>query len=142
MLISTKGRYAMRLAIRIASAQGDRPYALREIAAKEDISFKYLEQLARLLVKAGILRSVRGKGGGYVLARPADEIRAGDVLRAAEGGTTTVNCAGLEAGLYCPREESCKTMGFWAGLNRVVEEYVDGVSLADLVPEEYILETC
>lgn len=135
MLVSTKGRYAMRLVTRIARAEGDNPCALREIADKEDISLKYLEQLARLLVKAGILRSVRGKGGGYVLARPAATISAGDVLRASEGTTTTVNCAALEEGFQCPRESVCNTVGFWAGLNRVVEDYVDGVTVADLAAE-------
>ena len=117
MLISSKGRYALRLMIYIA-AFGDEEgkIALREVAEREGISLKYLEQLVRPLMAAGLLRSVRGKGGGYMLARPADEVRAGDILRAAEGDTAPVACDGLEA---------------------AIDEYVDGVTLAELarVPE-------
>ena len=116
MLISSKGRYALRLMIYIA-AFGDEEgkIALREVSEREKISLKYLEQLVRPLMHAELLRSVRGKGGGYVLARPADEITAGDILRAAEGTTATVACDGLD-------------------------DYVDGVTLADLarVPEIHL----
>ena len=84
MLISSKGRYALRLMIYIAAfGDAEGKIALREVADREDISLKYLEQLVRPLMHAGLLTSVRGKGGGYALARPADEIRAGDILRAA-----------------------------------------------------------
>lgn len=136
MLISSKGRYALRLMIYIA-AFGDveGKIALREVAAREDISLKYLEQLVRPLMQAGLLRGVRGKGGGYMLAKPADEIRAGDILRAAEGTTTPVACEGLDGA--CQRAGLCSTVKFWTGLDAVIEEYVDGVTLADLarVPE-------
>lgn len=97
MLISSKGRYALRLMIYIAAfGDAEGKIALREVADREDISLKYLEQLVRPLMHAGLLTSVRGKGGGYALARPADEIRAGDILRAAEGTTAPVACEGLE----------------------------------------------
>ncbi len=132
MLVTTKGRYAMRLMVYIASFS-DRKVALREVAENEDISLKYLEQLARDLVGAGLLKSVRGHGGGYLLARPADEILAGDVLRAAEGTTVPVACAALEDdGVGCPREETCSTIAFWAGLDNAIESYVDTVKLSDL----------
>ena len=85
MLVTTKGRYAMRLMIRIAQQGPDGKVPLRKVAEEEDISLKYLEQVVRPLMAAGLVRSVRGKGGGYALAREASEIRAGDVLRAAEG---------------------------------------------------------
>ena len=106
MLISSKGRYALRLMIYIA-AFGDEEgkIALREVAEREGISLKYLEQLVRPLMAAGLLRSVRGKGGGYMLARPADEVRAGDILRAAEGDTAPVACDGLEGA--CGRSDLC-----------------------------------
>ena len=106
MLISSKGRYALRLMIYIA-AFGDEEgkIALREVSEREKISLKYLEQLVRPLMHAELLRSVRGKGGGYVLARPADEITAGDILRAAEGTTATVACDGLEGA--CTRADLC-----------------------------------
>lgn len=136
MLISSKGRYALRLMIYLAAfGDAEGKIALREVADREDISLKYLEQLVRPLMHAGLLVSVRGKGGGYVLARPADEIRAGDILRAAEGTTAPVACEGLDGG--CHRADLCSTVKFWTGLDEVIERYVDGVTLADLarVPE-------
>lgn len=132
MLVTTKGRYAMRLMIYV-SCFPDRKVALREVAENEGISLKYLEQLARDMVTAGLLKSVRGHGGGYFLARPADEISAGDILRAVEGTTIPVACAALEKdGPKCPREDECSTIEFWAGLDNVIEQYVDNVSLASL----------
>ena len=92
MLITTKGRYAMRLMIYIAS-HPNRKVALREVAEQETLSLKYLEQLAHDMVNAGLLTSVRGHGGGYQLSRNASDIRAGDVIRAAEGTTAPVACA-------------------------------------------------
>ena len=132
MLVTTKGRYAMRLMVYVASFP-DRKVALREVAENEDISLKYLEQLAHDMVAANLLKSVRGHGGGYLLARPASEIRAGDILRAAEGTTIPVACAALEeGGPGCPRESECSTISFWAGLDDVIESYVDNVTLEAL----------
>ena len=132
MLVTTKGRYAMRLMVYVASFP-DRKVALREVAESEDISLKYLEQLAHDMVAANLLKSVRGHGGGYLLARPASEIRAGDILRAAEGTTIPVACAALEeGGPGCPRESECSTISFWAGLDDVIESYVDNVTLEAL----------
>lgn len=136
MLISSKGRYALRLMIYIAAFSGEEgAIALREISARENISLKYLEQLVRPLMGAGLLKSVRGKGGGYVLALPADEIRAGDILRAAEGTTAPVACEGLDGA--CSRAGLCSTVRFWTGLDEAIERYVDGTTLAELaqVPE-------
>ena len=133
MLVTTKGRYAMRLMVYVASFP-DRKVALREVAENEEISLKYLEQLARDMVEAGLLTSTRGHGGGYLLSRPSEEITAGDILRAAEGTTVPVACAALdENGAGCPRESECSTISFWAGLDTVIENYVDDVSLADLI---------
>ena len=136
MLISSKGRYALRLMTYIA-AFGDEEgkIALREVAERENISLKYLEQLVRPLMAAGLLRSVRGKGGGYMLAKPACEVRAGDILRAAEGATAPVACDGLEG--TCGRSDLCSTVKFWQGLEDAIDSYVDGVTLEELarVPE-------
>lgn len=133
MLVTTKGRYAMRLMSYIAGFP-DRKVALREVAENETLSVKYLEQLAHDMVQANLLKSVRGHGGGYMLARDASEITAGDVLRATEGTTVPVACAALEEdGPGCPREQTCSTIEFWAGLDKVIEDYVDGVSLSSLV---------
>ena len=132
MLVTTKGRYAMRLMIYVASFP-DRKVTLREVSENEDISLKYLEQLAHDMVAADLLKSVRGHGGGYLLARPAEEISAGDILRAVEGTTIPVACAALEEGsVGCPRENECSTVEFWTGLDKVIEEYVDNVTLASL----------
>lgn len=132
MLVSTKGRYALRLMVRIAQAGPGGKVPLREVAELEDISMKYLEQLARPLMQSGLLRSVRGKGGGYALAQDPAAVRAGDVLRAVEGTTAPVACKSLEEGSTCPRSDACTTVRFWAGLDDVIERYVDGVTLADL----------
>ncbi len=133
MLVTTKGRYAMRLMTYIANFP-DRKVALREVAENESLSVKYLEQLAHDMVRAELLKSVRGHGGGYMLARDASDITAGDVLRATEGTTVPVACAALEEdGPGCPREQTCSTIEFWAGLDKVIEDYVDGVALSSLV---------
>ncbi|MFR2951399.1 MAG: RrF2 family transcriptional regulator [Collinsella intestinalis] len=154
MLISSKGRYALKLMIYIAAIGGDpvgesisadavscealapRPQtkvSLREVAEREGISLKYLEQLVRPLMNAGLLRSVRGKGGGYVLAKPAADVRAGDILRAAEGERSTV----ARGAMGCARSDLCSTVKFWTGLEETIDAYVDGVTLAELahVPE-------
>ena len=132
MLVSTKGRYALRLMVFIAQAGAGSTVSLREASEAEGISLKYLEQLARPLVQAGLLTSARGKGGGYALAKDPSEVRAGDVLRAVEGTTAPVACLVLEEGESCPRAAACTTVRFWAGLDDVIGRYVDGVTLADL----------
>ena len=133
MLITTKGRYALRLMIYIARADGEK-VPLHQVARDEGLSLKYLEQLAHSMVKAQLLRSIRGYAGGYVLARPAQSILAGDVLRASQGSTAPVACAGLNEG--CPREKTCSTVSFWSGLDQVIEHYVDSVTLAELARED------
>ncbi|WP_139650607.1 RrF2 family transcriptional regulator [Raoultibacter phocaeensis] len=132
MMISTKGRYALRLMIDIAEQGEGSRVPLREVAERQSISIKYLEQLAGSLVRVGLLKSMRGARGGYVLTRPALEITAGDILRAAEGSCAPVACLEDDFGV-CPRRDECNTISFWEGLDRTIEEYVDGVSLADLV---------
>ena len=135
MLISSKGRYALRIMIYVAQASdGSDTVSARTIADAEGLSFKYLEQLANAMTKAGLLKSVRGAGGGYRMAVDPATLTAGDIIRAAEGKSAVpVACMGLEEG--CPREEFCKTIEFWAGLDKVIEDYVDSVTLAQLVDE-------
>ena len=135
MLVSTKGRYALRMVIALAELQeanGNRPVSLKDIAKAENISMKYLEQLARSLTSENIIKSSRGKFGGYSLARPADDILAGEVIRAAEGTAAPVSC--LDANSQpCPRENVCSTIAFWHGLDEVIENYIDNVHLSDLL---------
>ena len=135
MLVSTKGRYAMRLMAYIANTP-DRNVTLREVSKNEEISLKYLEQLAHAMVQANLLTSARGHGGGHKLARDPHDITAGDIIRAAEGTSTSVACAALAEGETCPREEICPTADFWAGLDRAIDNYVDGVSLASFVESD------
>lgn len=132
MKISTKGRYALRLAMDIASHDEHGPVALRETSERSGISAKYLEQLAGQLVHGDVLKSTRGARGGYSLARDAQQITAGDILRLSEGGTAPVACLEDAYGI-CPMRDECDTIAFWSGLDKAIEDYVDSVSLADLV---------
>lgn len=135
MLISTKGRYALRMVIALAKLEKEKkaPVSLKDIAEAECVSMKYLEQLARCLSNKGIITSSRGKYGGYCLSDQPKNILAGDVLRAAEGSTAPVSC--LEGGTPCPRQDVCTTVSFWRGLDAVIEKYIDSVTLADLLKE-------
>ena len=134
MMISTKGRYALRLMIDVAQQGEDARVPLREVSERQSISIKYLEQLAGSLVRADLLKSVRGAHGGYVLTRPATEMTAGDVLRAAEGSCAPVACLEDDFGI-CPRRNECNTISFWEGLDNAIETYVDSVLLADMANE-------
>ncbi|MEE8716423.1 MAG: Rrf2 family transcriptional regulator [Coriobacteriales bacterium] len=132
MLVSTKGRYALRMMIDIARNSDHGPVSLREIGERQGVSAKYLEQLARLLYSAGLLVGSRGQGGGYSLAKPAAEILAGDIIRATEGTVAPVACL-ARTDTVCPRACYCETNRFWTGLDRVITEYVDSYTLEDLV---------
>lgn len=131
MVVSTKGRYALRLMIDIAN-QGEQGtlVAMRQTAEREKLSIKYLEQLGAALVKAQVLKSVRGVTGGYMLARPADEISVGEILRATEGSSAAVSCIKDESS--CQRSSDCGARDFWVGLNKVMRGYADKVTLAEL----------
>lgn len=131
MKISTKGRYALRLMLDIAQYSDGGFVPLRDIAQRQDISMKYLEQIVSQLCKAGYLKSIRGPQGGYKLAKPESEYTAGDILRAAEGSLCPVACAGDDTE-KCIRYGSCEMAPFWAGLRRAIDQYVDSVTLADL----------
>lgn len=131
MLVSTKGRYALRMMIDIALNAKDTPLSLKEISQRESMPLKYLEQLARLLTKSGLLTSMRGQRGGYLLAKPSQDIRIGDILRAVEGSTAPVSCMEDDA-LSCERRDICTTLAFWRGLDAAIESYVDSVTLSDL----------
>ena len=130
-MISTRGRYALRMMIEFAQQEPSVRVPLRIVSARQDISMKYLEQIASMLVQTGFLESSRGPRGGYRLARPADEVTAGDVLRAVEGEFVPIACLGQDYGI-CPRRDECSTLGFWPGLRDAIDTYIDGVTLADL----------
>jgi Rrf2 family protein len=131
MKTSSKARYSLHLIIDIAQHEGTGPVALREVASRQNLSFKYLEQLAKALTRAGFLKSVRGAQGGYLLTRPAADITAGNIMRAAEGGFLPVSCIDPDAA-DCPRQGMCGTSRFWSGLRGAIDDYVDGVTIAEL----------
>lgn len=131
MLVSTKGRYALRAVIDIAENSGVARVSLRSVAERQGISDKYLEAIVKPLVMAGVLMSVRGKNGGYQLAKPASEITTGDVIRAVEGDVATAPCGGADSE-PCERLSACRTARFWTGLERVVDGYLDSTTIADL----------
>ena len=130
--ISTKGRYALRMMVDIAENQTNGYVTLKDVASRQDISKKYLEQIALHLSQAGMLRAVRGYQGGYMLSRPVEQYRVDAVLEAVEGTLAPVSC--LEhAPNECPRCGICKTLPLWQGLQRVVSEYLSGITLADII---------
>ena len=132
MKVSTRGRYALRLMIDLAENGGEGLVTLRDVAQRQEISVKYLEQIVSILGKAGLVRSSRGPQGGYSLSRPAEEYTVGDILRLTEGDLAPVSCLEGEEN-QCSRSDRCGTVGFWNGLYAVVNQYIDRFTLADLV---------
>lgn len=131
MKISTKGRYALRVMIDLAMNSNGKYISLKEIAERQEISNKYLEQIISLLNKAGYLETARGNSGGYKLAKPPKKYTVGDILRATEGDLAPTYCLTEEGD--CTRRKGCKTYSFWKGLDDVINEYVDGTTLQDLI---------
>ena len=132
MLISTRGRYALRILIDMAEHHGSGYIKLKDIAERQEISEKYLESIVKLLVRAGILEGLRGKGGGYRLGRLPEEINVLDVLRLTEGSLAPVACL-EECSRPCARAARCRTLPLWKGLNDVVKEYLGGFTVRDLM---------
>lgn len=131
MLLSTKGRYALRAVVDIAEHSGDERVSLKSVSKRQGISDKYLEAIVKPLVVSGVLTSHRGKSGGYVLARPATEITAGEVIRAVEGDFSTAPCLGTNTET-CERRGACRTIRFWDGLEKTINAYLDSTTIADL----------
>ena len=130
-MISTRGRYALRLLADLAEQDSDRYVTLREIAERQEISEKYLENIVKDLVRAGFVEGVRGKGGGYRLSRSAEELNVLDILQLMEGTLAPVAC--LEAGARpCSRALNCRTLPLWKGLDEVVCNYLSGFTIRDL----------
>lgn len=134
MKISTKGRYALRIMLDIAMHDDGKHIPLKDIAKRQNLTVKYLEQIISLLNKAGYLQSLRGNTGGYRLAKNLDEYVVGDILRVTEGDLAPVACL-KKCGDFCQREDICKTVSFWRGLDRVINEYVDSYTLKDLLEQ-------
>lgn len=135
MLISTKGRYALRVMADLAQHPTEGYIPLKEIAERQEISEKYLEAIIKILVKARLLSGVRGKGGGYKLTRSPEQYSVGAILRLTEESLAPVTCLG-ENSEPCARASGCLTLPLWQGLDRVINEYLDGITLADLLRQE------
>lgn len=135
MLVSTKGRYALRVMIDLAEHQSESYIPLKDIAERQEISEKYLEGIVKLLVRNRLLAGVRGKGGGYRLTKAPAQYTAGSILRVTELSLAPVACLSSwqEA---CPRKASCKTLPMWEGLDKVINDYLDSITLADLMYQE------
>lgn len=131
MKISTKGRYALRVMIDLALNSNENFIALKEIAKRQDITVKYLEQIVALLNKAGFLETARGNSGGYKLAKEPKDYIVGDILRATEGDLAPIICL-TEDGV-CQRKQICKTYSFWKGLDDVINDYINSKTLEDLL---------
>ena len=132
MLISTKGRYALRVMVDMAEHPSDGYLPLKAIAQRQEISEKYLESIIKLLVRAGLLTGLRGKGGGYKLTRAPQDYAVGDILRVTEESLAPVAC--LEPGAdACSRGAECRTLSLWKGLDKVINDYLDNVTVADLM---------
>ena len=134
MKISTKGRYALRMMVDLAQHGEDGPVSLRDIARRQQLSDKYLEQIVTPLVRSELVRSVRGAGGGYLLTRSPGEYSVGDILRPVEGDLAPVGCA-IDEG-YCEHSCDCVTVELWQDIHRAVSAVVDGTTLADLVERQ------
>ncbi len=135
MMISTRGRYALRLLVDMAEHQGDDYMPLREIAERQDISEKYLESIVNLLVKGKVLTALRGKKGGYRLRKSPDQYTVRSILELTEGSLAPVTC--LDSGQKtCSRLADCRTLPLWQGLDRVISEYLDSYTIEDLMRRE------
>ena len=135
MLISTKGRYALRVMIDLAEHQAEGFIPLKVIAERQEISEKYLESIIKLLVRARLLNGVRGKGGGYKLTKSPEQYTIGSILRLTEDSLAPVSC--LESGANaCPRAAECRTLPLWQGLNKVISDYLDNITVADLMQRD------
>lgn len=129
MRISTRGRYALRIMMDLATNDCNGYVSLKDIATRQEISMKYLEKIVAILNKAEYVQSSRGNSGGYKLAKDPKDYRIGDILRVAEGDLSPIDCLQGE----CNRKENCKTFSFWKGLDEVIEKYIDSKTLADYI---------
>ncbi len=139
MKLSTKGRYGLRAMIDMARYSEKEPVSINSVAARQGISEGYLEQIVSLLKKKGLVKSIRGAGGGYVLAKKVDEISVGDILRALEGSLEPVRCAAYYSEDGCTASDGCVTKYVWQKINDSINRTVDEISLEELVKESRTL---
>lgn len=132
MLISTRGRYALRVMIDLGEHAGSGYIPMKDVAARQGVSLKYLEQILPALTKAGLITGIHGKGGGYQLCRQPSDYTVGEVLRLTEGNLAPVSCLECDA-KPCERAGQCRTLPMWTDFHRMINAYFDGITLADLM---------
>ncbi|MGN0460706.1 MAG: RrF2 family transcriptional regulator [Ruminococcus sp.] len=135
MKISTKGRYALRMLLDLAEHQNDGYIALKEIATRQNISKKYLEQIVPILNKSDFLSTNRGYQGGYKLAKAPDKYTVGDILRMTEGSLSPVACLDCNP-VGCERSGECATLPVWQGLKKAICDYLDNITLQDILDNQ------
>ena len=135
MKISTKGRYALRMLVDLAEHRDDGYIALKDIAERQNISKKYLEQIVLLFTKTDVLKTSRGYQGGYMLAKQPSECTVGEILRITEGSLAVVPCVEQDP-IECRRSVECPVLDVWRGLYRVINEYLDSVTLQDILDQQ------
>ena len=134
MIVSTKGRYALRVMVCFAQRDSEEYIPLKEIAESEGISQKYLESIMTVLSKAGFVDAVHGKGGGYRLNRPAEDYTVGSILKLTEGSLSAVSCT-AQGAAACSRSECCNALPMWEKLDRMIDEFFEGITIGDLLKE-------
>ena len=138
MMISTRGRYALRVMLDLAEHQGEKYIPMKEVAKRQGISLKYLEKILPALAKNGFIVGVHGKGGGYQLTREPSEYRVGDNLRITEGDLAPVACLQCDSE-PCDHVDSCRTRPMWLQLHSMINDYFDSVTLEDLLRDGSLL---
>ena len=134
MIVSTKGRYALRVMVNFAQRSADEYIPLKEIAESEGISQKYLESIMTVLSKAGFVDAVHGKGGGYRLNRKPEEYTVGSILKLTEGSLATVSCTS-QGPAACSRSTCCNTLPMWEKLDKMINDFFEGITVADLLKD-------
>ena len=134
MLISTRGRYALRVMIDLAETGAEGYVAMKTIAERQGLSLKYLERILPVLTKNNLVEGVQGKGGGYRLCRKPEEYRIGEILRLTEGNLAPVSCLECDA-KPCERRDQCRTIDMWTRFHDMINEFFDGITLADLMKD-------
>ncbi len=137
MIVSTKGRYALRVMLELAKNDSDNFVSLKDLSYKQEISLKYLEAIIGILNKAGFVKSLRGMNGGYKLSRAAEDYTVGEILRICENGLELVNCDGCSNNGSCSRSKDCLTMPIWINLDKIVHSYLDKITLDDVLNKNY-----
>lgn len=135
MMVSTRGRYALRMMIDLAENSHDNEYiAMKDIAERLEISKKYMEQIMPVLVKNGLVEGMQGQGGGYRLTRRPEDYRVGEILRLTEGDLAPVSC--LSGDSPCTRSGGCRTIAMWSRFNKLTDAFFDGITVADLMQKK------